>query len=147
MKRLAHIVWLAVLAAAGRPAIAAEPSTITVTVGTLRNADGYLGCALYSDKDTFLDTTARTAVRKRIEITGKSVTCTFSNVAPGTYAIAVLHDENKNGKTDTNLLGIPTEGYGVSNNKTHALSRPTWDESKFVVAAGKSVALAISLRY
>ncbi|WP_437577199.1 DUF2141 domain-containing protein [Sorangium sp. So ce887] len=147
MKRFSHVVWLAVIAAAGRPATAAEPSTIAVTVGNFRNANGYLACALYSDEDTFLDTDARIAARRRVAVAGKSATCTFVDVAPGTYAVAVLHDENKNGKMDTNVLGMPIEGYGVSNNKTRALSAPTWDESKFVVPAGKSVALAIALRY
>jgi len=28
----------------------------------------------------------------------------------GTYAVACFHDENKNGKCDTGLFGIPTEG-------------------------------------
>ncbi|MEP6360832.1 MAG: DUF2141 domain-containing protein, partial [Balneola sp.] len=34
----------------------------------------------------------------------------------GEYAIAVYHDKNENGKIDTNLLGIPKEDYGFSNN-------------------------------
>ncbi|MFI9650852.1 DUF2141 domain-containing protein [Guyparkeria halopsychrophila] len=33
-----------------------------------------------------------------------------SRGAPGTYALAVIHDENMNGKLDTQWLGIPTEG-------------------------------------
>lgn len=73
--------------------------------------------------------------------------CVFEKLPPGTYAIAVHHDENDNRKLDTNLLGIPQEGYGVSNNHIPALSAPTWQESKFTVEAGKTVELSIALRY
>jgi uncharacterized protein (DUF2141 family) len=58
-----------------------------------------------------------------------------------------MHDENDNRKLDRNLFGVPTEGYGVSNNHTYALSSPKWDESTFVVESGKSVGLGIALRY
>jgi len=34
----------------------------------------------------------------------------------GKYAVSVFHDENSNGKLDTNFLGIPREGVGASNN-------------------------------
>ncbi len=40
--------------------------------------------------------------------------CDFEDISPGTYALAVIHDENGNGKLDTNWVGIPTEGYGFS---------------------------------
>jgi uncharacterized protein (DUF2141 family) len=36
----------------------------------------------------------------------------FSDIKPGNYAIAVIHDENRNGELDTNMFGIPKEGYG-----------------------------------
>ena len=80
-------------------------------------------------------------------IPGASAQCSFENVAPGTYAISVMHDENGNGKLDKSFIGIPTEGYGVSNNHTHAMSAPTWDESKFTVARGARLDMAISLKY
>ena len=37
------------------------------------------------------------------------------NVKPGNYAIAVFHDLNGNGKLDRNLIGLPSEPYGFSN--------------------------------
>jgi uncharacterized protein (DUF2141 family) len=120
-------------------------STIDVNVGTLRNDKGWLGCRLYSSPQGFPK--EPTSTEQRLAITGATVRCTFANVGPGTYAVSVMHDENGNGKLDTNLFGVPTEGYGVSNNHTHALSAPTWDESKFDVKAGQDVRLGIALRY
>ena len=83
----------------------------------------------------------------RVPITGPNTSCSFSNVEPGTYAIAVVHDENGNGKLDKNFVGVPSEGYGVSNNKTYALSAPKWDESTFKLGATESKALQVKLRY
>ena len=120
--------------------------TIVVDVATFRNEKGALGCRLFASSEGFPRSTTAFA-QLRTAITAQSGRCTFVHVPPGTYAVAVLHDENLNGKVDTNLFGAPTEGYGVSNNKTYALSDPKWDESKFVVGTGQEVHLTVSLRY
>jgi uncharacterized protein (DUF2141 family) len=59
--------------------------------------------------------------------------------------VAVFHDENGNGKLDTNFLGIPREGVGVSNNKLRKLGPPTWEDSKFGLAG--SLTLDVVLHY
>lgn len=133
------------------PAGADEPeptssATIVVDVARFRNTTGALGCRLFRSGAGFPESSAGT-VEARVAIAGASARCTFSNVAPGTYAVSVMHDENGNQRLDKNFLGIPIEGYGVSNNRTHALSAPKWEESKFVVEKGKTVSLAIQLRY
>jgi uncharacterized protein (DUF2141 family) len=76
-----------------------------------------------------------------------NTSCTFSNLEPGNYSVAAVHDENSNGKLDKNFVGVPSEGYGVSNNKTYALSSPKWDESIFTIAASESKTLQVKLRY
>ena len=134
----------------GSSVVRAEPSantsTITVNVGPLRNGKGSLGCRLYASAQGF-PRGATGLVSQRVKIAGTSARCVFENVLPGTYAVVVLHDENDNRQCDRNRLGIPIEGYGVSNNHTYPLSAPTWLESKFVVQGGKQRTLDISLRY
>jgi uncharacterized protein (DUF2141 family) len=121
-------------------------SNIAINVGTFRNTRGVLACRLYSSGSGFpMD--PKGGVERRVRVSGKVTRCTFSNVKPGTYAVAVVHDENANGKLDTNFFGAPTEGYGVSNNHTYAFGAPKWEESKFSVVRGKSVGLGIALRY
>jgi uncharacterized protein (DUF2141 family) len=71
----------------------------------------------------------------------------FSNLAPGTYAVAVVHDENGNGRLDKNLLGVPSEGYGVSHNRTYALSSSKWEESRFSVTSAEPMVMRVNLRY
>ncbi len=147
--KVARIGTVAILLGFVTAARAEEPrptSTVRVNVGMFRNRSGALGCRLYSAPAGFPDGSAG-AIEKRVVITGDSVRSDFENVPSGTYAIACMHDENANGRLDKSFLGFPSEGYGVSNNHTHAMSAPTWDESKFVVERGKDAALAIALRY
>ncbi len=54
----------------------------------------------------------------------------------GDYAIAVLHDENGNGKLDT-MMGIPREGFGFSRNPGLMAGPPAFARAHFVVAAPK----------
>ena len=123
-------------------------ATIVIEVSTFRNTKGLLGCQLYDTQNGFPDKWSPSPkLQQRIPVIGAKTTCTFTNMPPGTYAAAVIHDENSNNKLDKNFLGVPTEGYGISQNHTHALRRPTWDESKFVVQANTTVTTRVSLRY
>ena len=54
----------------------------------------------------------------------------FADVPSGRYALMVIHDENGNGTLDTNVIGMPVEGYGFSNNP-QVMRKPTWEESRF----------------
>jgi uncharacterized protein (DUF2141 family) len=64
---------------------------------------------------------------------------------PGTYAFAVYHDANSNGKWDHNLLGR-VEGFGFSNNPYTLFSAPPFDRVKFE-ARGAVTTLHVRLRY
>ena len=127
------------------PAFSESPSTVLIEVTGFKNTRGTLNCRLFTKAADFPD--GEGIVTSRVPITGPNTSCSFSNVEPGTYAIAVVHDENGNGKLDKNFVGVPSEGYGVSNNKTYALSAPKWDESTFKLGATESKALQVKLRY
>lgn len=71
---------------------------------------------------------------------------TIENIKTGTYAIAVVHDENKNETLDENFFGIPKEGYGASNNNLPKMSSPTFEDNKFTIT-DKDKAINIKLRY
>jgi uncharacterized protein (DUF2141 family) len=54
--------------------------------------------------------------QKKTSIQNRKSTVTIENLKPGKYAVRYFHDENSNGKLDTKMFGMPTEGYGFSNN-------------------------------
>ena len=122
-------------------------ASLEVVVPQLRNAQGGLGCRLFAGANGFPMKADRALQTVMSPISNGAARCRFQPVPPGTYAVAVVHDENGNLKLDSNLLGVPIEGYGVSNNKTYAISEPRWDESRFELAAGETRQLTIQLRY
>lgn len=73
----------------------------------------------------------------------KDKTCSFSikNLKPGKYAVRYYHDENMNGKMETNLVGKPTEGYGFSNNVIGKFGPPPFEKWIFEVAGDKKILL------
>jgi len=105
-----------------------------------------MSCRLFTSGEGFPRTKAGTR-DVRVKVQGTSARCVFDNLKPGAYAVMVHHDENDNKKFDSNLIGIPLEGYGASNNRTYALKAPRWDESRVTVETGKNVELKISVRY
>jgi len=54
-----------------------------------------------------------------------AVRFTFTEVPPGTYAVAVFQDLNGNGRLDRTPLGLPLEPYGFSNDAGR-LRRPNF---------------------
>lgn len=120
-------------------------NTIVVEVTDLLNQNGLLSIGLYNrDDDTFA---SMTQYYKGVDlkIDSHKATHTFTNIPDGTYAIAVIHDENENNLLDKNFLGIPKEGYGFSNNIRPAFRGANFEESKFELSEDKR--LSIKLGY
>ena len=69
----------------------------------------------------------------------------LGGLAPGDYALAVIHDENGNGKLDT-FAGIPREGYGFSNNAPVRFGPPRFAAARFTLA-GEATAERVTMRY
>ncbi len=105
---------------------------LTITVEGVRNAEGQLILSLFDTAESFL----KVPLRKQIlSLSGKTeMTYTFSDLPYGVYAVSAIHDENANGKLDTNFLHMPKEGVGVSNNIRPKLGPPRFDKAKFEFA-------------
>ena len=52
----------------------------------------------------------------------------FDSISAGKYAIQFFHDENENQKMDFNLIGIPKEKFGSSNNVKPVLGPPKFEK-------------------
>jgi len=120
---------------------------IHVTILDIRNSIGAVACALFESPVGFPTEFLHFATQIMvIRIRDSQARCDFSDIAPGTYALAVVHDENFNGKLDANWLGIPTEGYGFSNDATAALGAPSFSAASFPYN-GQNLDLTIGLNY
>lgn len=132
--------------AASKPAEAT--TTLTIKVEGIRNTKGKINVALFKDAIGFpMDPSGVTAA-KQVDIDPQTMTATavFEKLPQGVYAAAVLHDEDMSGQMSFDAQGMPTKGYGISNNPPFRQAPPTPDESKFTVDKPES-AISIKMLY
>ena len=94
----------------------AQSGTLTVHISNIESTKGTIRIAVFDKAEGFME--------KGQELLGKEVSlknkkeCVvqFEELPFGTYALAVFHDVNNNGKLNKSILGIPTEPYAFSNN-------------------------------
>jgi uncharacterized protein (DUF2141 family) len=67
---------------------------------------------------------------------GQVVRIDVRDLQEGSYAIKAFHDVNDSGEMDFNLIGIPKEPYGFSNDATATMSAPKFEQAAFVVKKG-----------
>jgi uncharacterized protein (DUF2141 family) len=77
------------------------------------------------------------AARRMTVPTYLAATLQFDNLPSGTYALALIHDENGNGKLDT-MMGIPREGFGFSKNPVIRFGPPSFKSAGVVIVSGRS---------
>jgi uncharacterized protein (DUF2141 family) len=65
----------------------------------------------------------------------------FAGLAPGRYAVKTFTDENGNGRLDTNLVGLPTERYGFSNDAVGRMGPPDFEAAAVTVDTDRSIGL------
>jgi uncharacterized protein (DUF2141 family) len=113
------------LAAQAPAASAPNASTLTLRITGIRNANGIIRFTLYRDSN-FVE-------KRDVQIDANTLTAqtVFANLPRGVYSVNLFHDENMNGKMDTNLFGMPVEGYGFSNNPVKRMGKPGFDETNF----------------
>lgn len=113
-------------------AFGADATTLTVTVDGIREQGGEVRLALYDSEAGWSGKAKPVSGRSNAPDGSPRLRFAFTDLAPGRYAVRVMHDENGNGKLDTNLLGIPREGYGASNNP-RVMRAPRFDEASFEI--------------
>ena len=120
---------------------------IHVKILDIRNSTGTVACALFESPEGFPTEYLRSATNVMvIKIRKSQARCDFEDIPPGTYAMAVVHDENMNGLLDTNRLGVPKEGYGFSNDAIASLGPPSFEAASFAYD-GQNLELTIKMNY
>ena len=144
---------LALLAAPAVPAAAQEGCTgkpsdtrLFVNVSNVRNAAGLIAVTLYADdRSKFLAKRGSLYVGRVPAVAGTTRVC-IHLPKPGTYAIAVYHDEDANRKLNRRGIGTPAEGYGFSNNAPALFGLPNFRSVRFG-APRTNLSTSIKLRY
>jgi len=129
---------LALVSAAGFGLMAADAqqgNTIAVTVSGLRNNAGEVRCGLYNSAATF-PKDGQQFQGAMAPIANQQATCTFNNVPPGTYAVALFHAEKGETKLRTGLFGQPEQGYGFSRDATGSMGPPSFNAAAYSYPGG-----------
>ena len=112
----------------------AQAARLIVTIEGIRDADDYLYVALFAKPDGFPDGDY-SVQHMKLKAAPKPLTVLFDDLAPGTYAVGAYHDENNNGRLDTDFIGYPMEGYALSNGIRAVFSRPRFIDAAFPVGS------------
>jgi uncharacterized protein (DUF2141 family) len=118
---------------------------LRIEVEGLRNDRGHLLAALYDRPEGF-PREGTPAHRASVAIHGGRAVAEFADLPAGTYAVAVLHDENDDGQMNNNWMRLPKEGFGMSNFEKLKMSAPSFDESKIEFAGGEQ-SVAVKIHY
>ncbi len=126
----------------------AQAGSLCLTVAGVRSDSGALLIGFYDRADGFRSSIANAArsglLSDKARLVGVTMRARLGaqgicvlHLPPGRYAVIVFHDENDNGILDENFLGIPTEGYGFSNNATGFFSAPAFGAAAVAVGAAE----------
>ena len=146
------LACLALVACGGPPPPPPEPtitlapgaSTLTVRVERVKTDRGPVICDLFNAGDGFPGPSPIIGGSLRVEASKEPV-CVWERLPAGDYAVSVIQDENANGGLDNNILGIPAEGYGASNNVLPPTSAPLWSDSRFALDGTAPVTITVRL--
>ncbi|PWH85735.1 DUF2141 domain-containing protein [Brumimicrobium oceani] len=117
---------------------------LKITVKDLRNSKGIVQFTLYNKSGSIPDEYFEKYYKiRKSTIQNNSAEFTFKGLKSGTYAVNILHDENKNGEIDKGWV-LPIEGIGFSNFKSIGLTnRPNFEKASFELTKNKEVLIHV----
>lgn len=137
---------IALALAAALPAAPVLAGDVVITVTDLRSTKGVVRACMTTRADIFPKCIKDPSAHRTVVPAGKTIEIRFAGVKPGDYAIALLHDENDNGKADRALGMAPKEGYGFSRDAPVKLAPPKFKDAVFMIGEG-SQRVTIKMRY
>ncbi len=143
-----YFLFLATLASFIPVSVQAQPSAkLTVVVDGLRHNAGQVCLRVYANEQGFPASAKGVVQSGCTKVTGKSATKDFYGLKPGTYAVALYADKNNDSKLNTNFLGIPSEGFGISNNPKAKTRPPKFKEASFDISQNKTIKIMMQYFY
>ena len=133
----ASVLLLGASASASEAPAAVAPvvsASIDLAITGLRSDKGDVLVCLSASPRHFPDCTKDAKARKLKISAVRANSIHIEGVRPGTYAVALVHDENANGKMDLRLF-LPREGFGFSRNPRIGMGPPKFKAAQFTVGA------------
>jgi uncharacterized protein (DUF2141 family) len=126
-------------------ATAPVTTTVDVSISGLRSAKGNVLVCLTANPKHFPDCGKDPKALKQSVTASKAGSVQFANVVPGTYALALVHDENANNKMDLAVF-LPKEGFAFSRNPAVVFGPPKFGSAQFKVTDA-GVTQKVTMKY
>ena len=117
---------------------------LTINIANIEVVEGYIRIGVFNKNNTFLKK-GFTFKKYMIAVKDSTETIVINDLPKGEYAFILYHDKNSDGKMNRKFIGIPKEPYGFSNNIRPKLSKPTFEECKFLLE--DNLVMQITLGY
>ncbi|HZK08450.1 MAG TPA: DUF2141 domain-containing protein [Bacteroidales bacterium] len=124
--------------------VTTENPQLTIEIQNIEVLEGNIRIGVFNTSEKFLKQ-GFTFKNYVIAANDTIVTIIIDDLPEGEYAFLLYHDKNSDGKLNQNLLGIPKEPFAFSNNVKPKFAKPTFEESKFLLAKDKK--LQVNLGY
>ena len=131
MRTLFFLLFIVVHVVVSQPVASTSENTIIVRVNGIKTQNGQVLLSLFKSSEGFPTHPEKAFKWGKAKVNASSIIISFNGLPYGSYAIAVVHDENSNEVMDTDWLGLPAESYGISNNVSNTISPPSFEEAKF----------------
>jgi|APTNR8051073442_1049403.scaffolds.fasta_scaffold01985_15 uncharacterized protein (DUF2141 family) len=115
----------------------ADSYKLEINITKIKNNSGQVAIQI-------LDERKKIVKQELVPISDKRCVLAVKGLPKGKYAVQIFHDENKNGKMDFNLLGIPKEGYGFSNDARGFMSEPAFSKQLFNLDQDRAIQIKLS---
>ena len=112
--------------------LSVQAADLVVEIDHINSDNGVVLAQVFSGKDNY---------KKGVAVDSQMLTAktgsaqmTFKDLPAGEYAVRMFHDENNNQKMETNMFGMPTEGYGYSNEAVGNMGPAKYKKMAFTIA-------------
>jgi uncharacterized protein (DUF2141 family) len=115
----------------------AMSSELIVSIDHIKNDQGSVLVQLFQGEENYKTNKSQEYAMLTAK-TGKGE-LRFKNLKPGEYVVRMFHDENNNNLMDANAFGMPTEGYGFSNEAVGNMGPPQYKDMVVTIKSGDQV--------
>jgi uncharacterized protein (DUF2141 family) len=122
---------------------AAKKKPLKLVIDNLASSTAPVEVSVYGPENKFPGEKAQLK-KYRFTPTDTTLNASITDLEYGEYAIATYQDLDSDGKIGKNLIGIPTDPYGFSNNYVPKLKAPSFKDCAFDYDA-KSEEVCISM--
>ncbi|MEA5580682.1 DUF2141 domain-containing protein [Nodularia harveyana UHCC-0300] len=122
---------------------------LTVVVDGIKHKTGEICLGVYPSAKGFPMSTNDVIKSACLKPKGDTLTHVFSGLKPGNYAVAIVDDQNGDRQLNKDFLGIPKEGFGISQNPTVSVftGTPKFNDASFLLIRNQNTTINILMKY